>query len=449
MSVDTFMLARYSEKAVAAMSLVNQFAFFIQLIYMMVSIGASIMISQNLGAGKRATAGLVGVGGLVLIAGLSIILSTLVALFATPLIALYKLDPEVALYARQFLTIYGGFSFFMAFNIGQSSIVRSWGHSYDPMWVNVISLVLTVCGNALCLFGFFGFPILGVAGVAGSTVFSQVVVCGIYYFLIKRRKDIELPLHKMAHIPRSVYKAVMNVGIPTVGENLSYNLSQIAIMTMITQMGTDTMTTFGILITVLRYVFMPGVSIGSGTQIKVGYLVGAGMHDEATRRVYKYFTVGFLISLVFIVLVVIMHQSILGIFSPKPNIFVLATSVLLVAVIHEPGRNFNTIFIPALKGAGDVHFPVYVGIATMWGISVLGAWLLGVKLGLGIVGVWIAMTLDEWLRGIIMLLRWRSGAWKSKCLVQLTDAITVSSLVLFVITCNISLYALSGPTTNG
>jgi Na+-driven multidrug efflux pump len=62
MSVDTFMLSRYSEKAVAAMSLVNNFAFFIQLLYMMVGIGASILISQNLGAGRRREAGQAGIG---------------------------------------------------------------------------------------------------------------------------------------------------------------------------------------------------------------------------------------------------------------------------------------------------------------------------------------------------------------------------------------------------
>lgn len=423
MSVDTFMLSRYSEKAVAAMSLVNQFAFFIQLIYMMVSIGTSILISQNLGAGKRNTAGLVGAGSLVLIGGLSIFLSVLFVFLSGPLITLYNLDPEVGRYAHQFLLIYGGLSFFIAFNIGQSSIVRSWGYPRDPMWVNILCLVLTVCGNSLCLFGFFGFPQLGVPGVAASTVFGQVVACGIYYLLIKRRKDIELPLHKIASIPKSIYRAIMSVGIPTVGENLSYNLSQIAIMAMITQMGTDAMTTFGILIAVLRYVFMPGVSIGSGTQIKVGYLVGAKRWEEAKGKVYKYFATGFFISLGIIILVVIMQRPILGIFSPRPSIFALAMSVLLVSLVLEPGRNFNTIIIPALKGAGDIRFPVYVGIATMWGISVLGAWFLGIKLGLGLVGVWIAMALDEWIRGIIMLLRWRSGIWKSKGLIVLTEGL--------------------------
>lgn len=429
MSVDTLMLSRYSENAVAAMSLVNQFAFFILLIYTMVSIGASILISQNLGAGKRREAGLVGVGSLVLMVGLSTTLSLLMFVLAGPIVSLYKLDAQVALYTRQFLAIFGGFSFFMGFNIAQASIVRAWGYPRDSMWINIVCLLLTVAGNALCLFGPFGFPVLGVVGVACSNVVSQVVACVLYQWVVQKRTAIELPLSKFLRIPSSVYRAVLAVGVPTAGENLSYNVSQIVIYAMIAKMGTDALAAVGVVLAVLRYVFMPGISIGNGAQIKVGYLVGARRHDEATNKVYRYFAAGFLISVLLVALVVMMRSELLGLFTADRKLIAIAGSVLLIAAIHEPGRNFNTIIIPALKGAGDVRFPVYVGIASMWGVSVLGAWVLGVHWGLGLVGVWLAMAADEWLRGIIMFLRWRSGAWKSKTILPLDDVPASGPLV--------------------
>jgi putative MATE family efflux protein len=427
MSVDTFMLSRYSQKAVAAMSLVNQFGFFIQLLYMMMAIGASILISQNLGAGNRRQAGLLGVGSLSLVLGLSIGLSAAVALTAGPVLGLYDLDPEVALYGRQFLTIYGGLSVFMAFNIGQASILRAWGHARDPMFVNIMALVLTVSGNALCLFGPFGFPVLGVVGVASSTVASQVVACALYAVILRRRKEIELPFSQWARIPRSVYRSVLAVGVPTAGENLSYNASQIVILSMVARMGTEALAAYGILIAVLRYVFMPGISIGSAGQIKVGYFVGAGRPEEAEGRVYKYFGIGFLTSLILVSTIYVLRRPILGIFTASEGLVSLAAAVLLIAVIHEPSRNFNTIINPALKGAGDVKFPVFMGIIGMWGVGTFGAWLLGVHMRLGLVGVWAAMCADEWSRGIAMLIRWRSGAWKHKSFVQATDETVVAT----------------------
>ena len=417
MSVDTVMLGRYSAKAVAAMSIVMQYAFFIQLLYMTVSIGASILIAQNLGAGRRQEAGLIGVGSLTLMLLLSLGVSTLAVVAAGPLLSLYGLDPEVALYGRQFLTLYGGLSFFMAVNIGQASILRSWGYPRDPMFVNVLGLILTVCGNALCLFGPFGFPVLGVVGVAASTVFSQAVACLLTFLLIRRRKEVALPMREAGRIPGRLYRAMLAIGIPTAGENISYNVSQIATLAMLAKLGTASLTTYGVLLALLRYIFMPGVSIGIAAQLKVGYLVGAGRAAEAEQKVYRYFAIGFGCSLVLVVLVERFHRPLLALFSADAEVVALASAVLLVALVHEPGRNFNTVIIPALKGAGDVRFPVYVGIASMWGIGVGGAWLLGVKLGYGLPGVWTAMAADEWLRGLAMLWRWRSGAWKTKALV--------------------------------
>jgi putative MATE family efflux protein len=413
MSVDTAMLGRYSENAVAAMSLVNQFAFFIQLLYMTVSTGASILITQQLGAGRRREAGLIGVGSLTLVVAFSLVVSSGFTLATGPLIGLYGLDPEVARYARQFLVLYGGLSFFMALNIAQASILRAWGHIRDPMLVNVLGLVLTVLGNALCLFGPFGFPVLGVTGVAASTVFSQVVACVLCFVAMRRRRELELPLAEAARIPGRLYSAILAIGLPTAGENLAYNVSQIAIMAMLATLGAVPLATYGIVMAALRYVFMAGVSIGAAAQLQVGYLVGSGRHAEAKQRVYRYFALASVCTVLAVVLLELFHRPVLGLFSADPGILALASTILLIAVIHEPGRNFNTVFIPALKGAGDVRFPVTMGIVSMWGIGVAGAWLLGIRLRWGLPGIWIAMAVDEWVRGLVMLRRWRSGAWQS------------------------------------
>jgi putative MATE family efflux protein len=413
MSVDTAMLGRFSENAVAAMSLVNQFAFFIQLLYMTVSTGASILITQQLGAGRRREAGLIGVGSLTLVVAFSLVVSSAFTLVTGPLIGLYGLDPEVARYARQFLVLYGGLSFFMALNIAQASILRAWGHTRDPMLVNVLCLVLTVLGNALCLFGPFGFPVLGVTGVAASTVFSQVVACALCFVAMRRRRELALPLAEAARIPGRLYSAILAIGLPTAGENLAYNVSQIAIMAMLSRLGAVPLATYGIVMAMLRYVFMAGVSIGSAAQLKVGYLVGSGRPAEAKQRVYRYFALASLCTVSVMVPLELFHRPVLGLFSTDPGILALGSTVLLVAIVHEPGRNFNTVFIPALKGAGDVRFPVTMGVLSMWGIGVAGAWLLGIRLHWGLAGIWIAMAADEWVRGLVMWRRWRSGVWKS------------------------------------
>ena len=417
-SVDILMLSAYSPKAVAAVGLVQQFAFFIQILYLMVTIGASVLIAQSLGAGLRREAGLAGVGSVVLALGLALLLSGLTVALAEPILCLYRLEAEVHGFARQFLVIYGGGSVFMAINMAQGSILRAWGYPRDPMVVNIAANLINGLGGALCLFGWFGLPVLGVPGVACATVFSQLGACLILGQRLKRRREVDLPLREIGRVPSATYRGILAVGIPTAGENLSYNIGQILIMNLIARMGTASMSAYVYAITLLRFVFIPALSIGMGAQIKVGYFAGAGLQDEAYPRVLRYALVGFGISLGLVCLLVLARPVLLPFFTHDPQVLGLLGSILLVSLVHEPGRSLDLIIIPELKGAGDVRFPVAVGVLFLWGVGVGLSYGLGLSLGLGILGVWIALALDEWVRGLIMLARWRSGAWKTKALIR-------------------------------
>jgi putative MATE family efflux protein len=418
--VDQLMLNRFSEKAAAAMSAVNQFSFFIQLLYLMVAAGVSIIVSQELGAGRREEAGRTAMAGMVIMVAFAAAVSVLVVAVARPVLGLYSLEGEVLDMAVRFLVIYGAGSFFMAMNLAQSNILRAYGHASDPMAINAAALALTIFGNALCLYGLFGLPVTGIAGVAVSNVAGQFAAFWLMALRIRARKEILLPWRELPSVPRRTYSAILRVGVPTAGENLSYNGAQIVIVGFISRMGTQALAAYGIALSLSRYVFITGVSIGNATQILVGYLVGAGRQDDAYRRVWRYFALGFCISVALVTCLNLAKTPLLGLFTGDAAVLRFAGSALLIGFALEPARNFNTIIIPALKGSGDTLFPVLVGVCFQWGVGVFLAWLFGLRLGLGLAGVWMALSCDEWSRGLMMALRWRSGAWRSKALVGRT-----------------------------
>ena len=76
-----------------------------------------------------------------------------------------------------------------------------------------------------------------------------------------------------------------------------------------------------------------------------------------------------------------------------------------------PGQAFNGVVISSLRATGDVGFPIQMAALSMWCVWVPLAWLLGLKLGLGLAGFWIAMITDEWLRGLLMYRRWKNRRW--------------------------------------
>lgn len=417
-SIDVFMLSGYSEKAVAAVGLINQFIFFLQLLYLMVASGAGILISQNLGAKREREAGLIGLASLLLSVIFAAVLSIGMFISANSIITLYKLDPDVHRYAWQFLAIYSSTSVFVAVGMVFSTILRTHGYTYMPMIVNIISLLLNVTGNYISIYGPFGMPVLGVPGVAWSTAISQAVSCVVMMILVVRHNEIYIPFKEIFRVPGRVYRQILSVGVPTAGENVSYNLGQIVIMRMIAALGTEAMAASVYAMTLLRFVFITSISIGNGAQIKVGYLVGAGRPDEAQRKVYGYFLIGFCISLGLVIAAKIAQIPLVHIFTSNQAVQNLVYMILIVALVHEPGRAFNVVIIPALKGAGDIRFPVYVGIIFMWGIGVLFAYIFGIALHWGLMGIWIALAADEWIRGLVIFFRWHTGGWKNKRLVS-------------------------------
>ena len=89
----------------------------------------------------------------------------------------------------------------------------------------------------------------------------------------------------------------------------------------------------------------------------------------------------------------------------------------MFSIYIEFGRSLNLVAVGALKGAGDVRFPVLYGIFSNWCIMVLGSYILGLKCGLGLVGFWLGIGTDETTRGIVMLFRWKSRRWQKHALI--------------------------------
>ncbi|MCR4579170.1 MAG: MATE family efflux transporter, partial [Treponema sp.] len=400
-SVDTMMLSSYSNDAVAAVGLVSQYVFFLNLVFSVIGTGCSIVLAQYLGAKKTdQELNHIAQASSVMTLGVSIFLTALVILGTGPLLNCYTLDPTVRKFAWQYFVIFGGICcFFNAFSLLQGAILRSYGYTNEAMIVSIVANLINVLGNALSLYGWFGLPILGVPGVAGASGLSMVVSCIMFHIFIRRRKDVAFSFKGITKVPGRSYKIILSVGVPTAGESLSYNISQIVIMAMISTLGTYAMSAQVYTMTIVRFVFAVAVATGSATQIKTGYYVGAGENDVAYRKIFLYQIVATSCSMIMIIIVNIFKGPIISIFTDIPQVFSLVSTLLIYSAYIEFGRALNLVYVGALKGAGDVRFPVIYGICSNWGIMVLGSYILGLKCGLGLVGFWLGIGTDETTRG--------------------------------------------------
>ena len=150
-SVDTMMLSSYSNQAVAAVGLVAQYAFFLNLIFSVICTGCSIVLAQFIGAEKpKKDLNRIAQACAIMILAVSIVLMLLVFFGTGPLLNCYTLEDSVRHYAWQYFVIYGGvFCFFNAFSLLQGAILRSYGYTTEAMIVSIVANLVNVVGNAL------------------------------------------------------------------------------------------------------------------------------------------------------------------------------------------------------------------------------------------------------------------------------------------------------------
>ena len=107
----------------------------------------------------------------------------------------------------------------------------------------------------------------------------------------------------------------------------------------------------------------------------------------------------------------------MNIFTNNIDILDASLKVFPLMILLEVGRVFNIVIINSLHAAGDIKFPMFMGIIFIFIVAVPFSYILGLKLGWGLVGIWIANAADEWCRGVAMLIRWKSKKWQSKSFV--------------------------------
>lgn len=318
------------------------------------------------------------------------------------------------------MVIVGGALFTQAMVLTISSVLQAKGYTMDVMLVVLGMNILNIIGNYLFIFGALGVPQLGVTGVAISTAVCRTLAMLVLFLILYRRLDIKLKWNDFLKLKLDYVKKIMNIGVPAAGEHLSHNTSQLMITVFITLLGATALATNVYTQNLMALMTVFSMAMSKGMQIYIGQLVGAGKREEAYHEMCRGLKFALIIALTVGITLAFSGEYLLQIFTNEEDIISVGVALLFIGVIMEPGKTMNLVIISALRAAGDAKFPVIMGIISMWGISVPLAYLLGIYLGYGLIGIWIAMVIDEWLRGILMFFRWRSRKWEKKVLVEQT-----------------------------
>ena len=409
---DTMMVSRCGEAAISGVSLVDMINNLIIVLFAALATGGAVVVSQYLGAKEQEKAN-ASAGQLIL---LSAILGTVVAalciLFARPMIsACYgSIDADVLDAGVLYLKITAlSYPFLALYNAG-AALFRSMGNSKISMQISVLMNIINIVGNAVCIFGFK----MGVDGVAWPSVASRVVAAAL---ILRKcyREDAVLTVPKTLRLDGGMAKRILGIGIPSAFENSLFEAGRILVVSMISTFGTVQIAANAVANNLDGMGVIPGKAISLAMITVVGRCIGAGDHEQTvyyTRKLllWAYITMGLSNGAILLFL-----RQLVGIYALSGETMELAITLVTIhagcAIIFWP---LSFVLPNALRAANDVKFTMVVSILSMacWRLGF--SYLLCVRMGWGAVGVWVAMVIDWTCRVTCFVLRFRSGAWKTK-----------------------------------
>lgn len=416
-NVDQIMISQVSENAVAAIGNVNQIMNVLVITFSVVTMAATILVSQYLGSKRYNKISEIYSVAVFSNLAFSIVISIILFLFSNSIFSLIKLPTELLAEAKLYMNIVGGGIFLQGIFMTYAAIFRSNGLMKHGMYISVMVNLINIVGNFILLYGIFGLPKLGIAGVAISSVVSRFIGVIVIIYMFRKKIKGNVSLKYMFPFPKSTFRRIMIIGLPAGGESISYNASQMVILTFVNMMGTNVVKVRSYVTILAWFTFMFASAVSQANQIRVGYLIGAGEVEEASQTVLETLKPAVISSILIAVLLFLFSDSLMGIFTNNQEVLRLGKMVLFIDIFLEIGRAFNMVLVRGMQAAGDIKFPISIGILSMWIIATLLSYIFGISLGWGIGGVWIAMMLDECIRAVIFYVRWKRGTWRNRTVI--------------------------------
>jgi MATE family multidrug resistance protein len=401
-TVDAVWLGRYSDTALAAAGVGNNLLFAITSIGLGIVMGLDTVIPQAIGAGH------VGEARRFLHAGIRIavligVASTLVVIATPLLLDVADVPADVAAEARVYvyLRALGVVPFLL------SVALRSYLAARNVTRPLIIAVVLGNIANAVLdgvlIFGIdaIGLPPLGVIGAAIATVSVQLVIVAVYLASVRAIDgDEPRPMSTRADLAR-----VVRYGGP-VGGQLFAEVGIFGVATLLAaNLGTVPAAAHTIALNISSFTFSAAVGIGAATAVRVGHAIGAGDVALARRRGLIGLGLGLAVMASFAAVFVAIPAHIVRLFSDDPGVLAVAVPLFLVAALFQLSDGAQAIAAGALRGLGDTRATLIGNLIGHYGIGLGISLTCAYALGLGVVGLWIGLSVGLTVTALYLVVR--------------------------------------------
>lgn len=408
--VDTYFVSKIGLVEVSAVGIANALLAIYFAVFMALGVAANVFISNFLGANQQDKAQHIAQQAIIMAIFLGILFGLITLFFAEPLLRLMGIAPNVLKAGSIYFRIVAIPSVFMSLMFVLSSILRGSGDTKSPMIVSIVINVVHALLDYVFIFGFSFIPSLGIIGAAWATVIARILGSIGLYFYITRSKTIAFK-KEFWKIDWKHQWELVTMGSPAAGERLVMRAGQVVYFGFIVALGTNTFAAHQIAGNIEIFSYMIGYGFSTAATILVGQKVGASKFEEAKQ----YAKLCTYLSVVFMTILGVFLFFFGGwtgtFFTTEAKVLDEIKVALQVSGLFQPFLAFVLVLTGAFQGANNTIFPMYLTAIGMWVIRTLFVYLLGIRLGWGLMGVWIAIGLDIIVKALILWMKFTRGRW--------------------------------------
>lgn len=400
--------------AVAAVGLSEQIIQFLTVAYAAFTVGTTAVVARSIGAGDRDRAERAAKQSLMLVVAIGLAMAGVGYFYAAGALRLMGAGADIMPMALPYLRTVAVSAVFMAISLVGNGAMRGAGDTRTPLYIALLMNAVNIGLNYGLVFGLFGLPRLGTLGSAYATLTARCIGAVLSLLALSGgRTVLRVNLLRGWNPDPELMGRVLRIGIPAACEQIVTRGGMMVYTRLVTGLGTAAYAAHRIALNVESMSYMPGMGFATAATTLVGQGLGAKKPRtaEAAGRetwlfaLYTMTAVGLLIFF--------FSRQMCGLFIRNaPQVTALAAMALKVEAIAQPAQATGMVMAGALRGAGDTVWAMVNTGVGIWCVRLPLAWILAQYTPLGLVGAWLAMTADLWLRGLLMLHRFNTGNWK-------------------------------------
>lgn len=407
--VDTAMVGTLGDAALAGVGL-GSFANFMAIAFIMgLSTGVQAMAARRKGEGREGEMAVPLNGGLLLAAVLALPVSVVLIATAPLYFPLLANSPDVAALGEDYLQ----YRLIGMTAVGLNFAFRGYWNAVDLSKLYLRTLlvmhVVNIALSAVLIFGWLGFPRMGVGGAGLGTAISTWI--GVGYYLHLGRKHAT-GAGFLAGLPdRETLKTMLRLSIPAGLQQFFFAAGMTVFFKLVGMVGKAELAASTVLVNLLLVAVLPGMAFGIAAATLVGQSLGKGDRPAAQAWGFDVLKLAIAALCVIVIPGALAPHYVLAPFIHNPETLELATPVMRMIALSLPIDAVGMVLLNALFGAGDSRLVMVVSISMQWALQLPLVYLIGPVLGWGLMPIWIAWFAVRALQAVIFFMIWRGPRW--------------------------------------